>query len=267
MHFADYSVTPAKSEHAIQTATFVCELPAAVSSESVAKVANHYNQTARLREVFPRKTETATLSIKMGNKGVGVPAPGPPVGISFERFAPDGSLELSLSLQERLLSFHCNRYTRWSLVSEEAESILSEVVAFLLPAPGVSVFGLQYVDEFFVSGDYKKFEPSSLFNRAAEFLPPHLFGRSGVWHSNTGWYQSAPDPLIVANLNISLQRRREQLVAQIASAFRRRLLKPIANFDEFSAALKPAFDSLHDENKSMLRVLLTDDARSAIHLD
>lgn len=269
MHFEGCSVVPAKSEHAVQAAVFVCELPAAVSSEAIGRVIAYYDSSAGLKEIFPRKTEVRGMAIAVSPKSVGVRTDGEIAGVKFDRLMPDGNVELAISLQGNLLSFTCNIYSRWATVSEQALGLLKEFAAFLLPEPGVGVFGLQYVDEFFVTGDHMAFRPSMLFARDNEQIPRFLQEQAGSWHNHTGWFEDDVDGgfKTLNNVNINVALQPEKLVVQIIAAHRHIMPKPIDTAEGLALAIRPQFDLLHSGNKDLLRKLLRDEIRSAIHLE
>jgi uncharacterized protein (TIGR04255 family) len=139
----------------------------------------------------------------------------------------------------------------------------------VLPQPGISAIGLQYVDEFNVVGDPQSFKPSMLFANDGERLPRFVLNQTGAWHNHSGWYKDggSSNEKILNNVNISVQPRAEKLVVQVIGAHRIILDRAIATTDGVSEILKNHFETLHNENKNLLKELLSQDAQESIHLD
>lgn len=270
MHFSGCSVLPAKSEHAVQAVVFVCELAAAISPEAVLRVIEHYDKSSGLREAFPRKAELRGVAISItAGTGVGVQNRGDVVGVVFDRIAPDGNVEIAISIQGNTLSFTCNTYSRWSQVSQQAIKLLSEFACFVLPDPGVAVLGLQYVDEFYVTGKVQAFRPSMLFAPDGALIPPFFHEKEGPWHNHLGWFEPIGNEgaRMLNNVNISVVAQPERMVVQIVGAHRLIRAMPISSIDELAKTIEIEFDVLHRRNKDLLGELLVDKAKSSIHLD
>lgn len=269
MHFSGCSVLPAKSEHAVQAVVFVCELPAGVSPEAVGRLIHHYDATPGLRNAFPRKTEIRGMSIAVSPGSVDVQHGGDVTGVTLDRVAPNGAVETAVSLQGNVLSFTCNLYSRWSLVSGQAISLLTELASFVLPEPGIVVFGLQYIDEFYVTGDQNAFHPSMLFSTTGGRIPTFLNEQVGPWHNHSGWFEKddATGVRTLNNMNINVVSQPEKLLVQIVSAHRNIMPAPASSREELSNVIGAQFDSLHTQNKKLLGELLTATAQDAIHLE
>lgn len=268
MHINNCSIVPAKSEHAVQAAVFVCELPALLSSEAIGKIIAYYESSPELQKLFPKKSESRGVSISVGLKGVGVQNDENITGVNFERISPSGDVELALSFNTSIISYVCNSYTRWKTVSKDAISILEQFIKFVVPAPGISVIGLQYVDEFFISGEFNSFTPSMIFAEDCPLLPKNVLTQSGGWHSHSGWFEAGADgEKRLNNLNVNMVLQPERMVLQIVSAHRSILLQPIIELDGVSATLNEHFDKLHLSNKELFARLLNSQMKSEIHLE
>lgn len=261
-------VVPASSEHAVLTVVFVCELAANLSTETIAKAIHRYDSETWLSSLFPKKTESRPLSISVEPKHIGVQQEGNADGLILERVAPDGRTELALQLQGNKISFICNRYSRWESVSNEAIDVLTKVVDLILPQPGLSAFGLQYVDEFYVVGDYSLFKPTYLFSESSR-LPAYALSQSGAWHSHTGWFEEgdSENERILNNLNVGIQLQPERLVVQVVGAHRALLGGVIVEEVNIGEILRHHFDKLHEKNKDVLRELLNKSTLEMIHLN
>ena len=141
MHINNCSIVPAKSEHAVQAAVFVCELPALLSIEAIRKVISHYETSTELQKLFPKKAESRSVSISVGAGGIGVQNNENITGVNFERIDANSNVELALSFNGSAITYVCNSYTRWNIVFKDAISILEQFIKFVIPEPGISVIG------------------------------------------------------------------------------------------------------------------------------
>lgn len=271
MHIQNCSIVPINSEHAVKAVFFVCELGANLSAEKITEILAHYEQSSSLRNLFPKKTEGRATSFTITPEGVGVAPPNGEINsLVFERVGTDGSVEYSLSLQNNIVNFSTNKYSRWATVSSEAFAILSEIINLVLPAPGVSVFGLQYIDEFIVTGEIQSFTPSMLFDENSVILPKNLSTKKAPWHNHFGWFDddaSLSPNKVLHNLNINVIPQHEKLIVQILGAHRFILAAPIFNGEQIVADMANRFTTLHNQNKALLRGLLNAKAQNEIHLE
>jgi uncharacterized protein (TIGR04255 family) len=264
MQFSDCSVVPAKSEHAVQSASFICELAANVSAETIKKAIELYENSPELKAKFPRKTEHQGYLFDLS--GAGAHKDEGLAGVNFDRVGSDGTTELAIFIHSKLLTFTCNRYTRWEPISNEAIELFLKFIDLILPNPGVAVFGLQYVDEFFISGKRETFRPTMMFDSKCKLLAPQFMAQEDLWHNHSGWFENSDGVRTLNNLNISLLSQPENNVAQIVSAHRVFLPKPISDKGTFTKEAKDRFEYLHKKNKALLDVLLNDAAKKAIKL-
>lgn len=271
MHIQNCSIVPVNSEHAVKAVSFVCELGANLSAEKLQQIIAHYENSPGLRNIFPKKTEGRTASITISQEGVDVTNTSGQINqIILEGIGVDGNVDYYLVLQNNVINFSSNRYSRWATVSKEALAILNEFIGLVLPDPGISVFGLQYIDEFVVTGDIGSFRPSMLFDVNSKNLPSNIFDRTGPWHNHMGWFDEDATLLqdkILHNLNINIVPQHEKLVVQIIGAHRFILSIPISNEKDASADMGGKFLVLHDKNIVLLKGLLNENARKEIHLE
>lgn len=270
MHIQNCSIVPVNSEHAVKVVSFVCELGANFSVEKIRQIIAHYDSSSGLRKIFPNKTEGRATSISISPQGVDVKNDGEINQVILERSREDGSKEFVLTLQGNQINFSSFQYTRWSDISKEAYAILIEFINLVLPDPGVSVLGLQYLDEFIVSGDINSFRASMLFDANSKYLPTHFHDKMGPWHNHMGWFDEdvALQPnKILHNLNINAAQQQEKIVVQVLGAHRYILPAPIINRKEATEAMENKFNILHNKNKMLLAELLSEGAQKDIHLE
>lgn len=270
MHIENCSIVPINSEHAVKSVSFVCELGANLSSEKIKQIITHYDNSIELRKIFPKKTAAQGPSVFINESGINVKDSGEINQIILERFGSDGIPEFTLSLQGNIINFSSNKYSRWASISTEAFAILSQFVNLVLPDPGISVFGLQYLDEFIVTGDIDSFRASMLFDSNSKILPSSVFERIGPWHNHMGWFDDGKivqHDKLLHNLNVNVVPQHEKVIVQIIGAHRFILTNPISNNVNIDSAMASKFQILHDTNKVLLKKLLNKQALKEIHLE
>jgi uncharacterized protein (TIGR04255 family) len=270
MHIQNCSIVPVNSEHAVKVVSFVCELGANFSVEKLKEVISHYESSSSLQNIFPKKTEGQSTSITFSPTGVDVSNSQETNQLVLERVGADGNVEYSLSLQNNVINFSLNKYSRWASISSEALAVLNQFIGFILPDPGISVFGLQYVDEFIVTGEINSFVPSMLFDADNKILPKKLIEHKGPWHNHLGWFDDDEKLLpnkVLHNLNINIIPQHEKLLVQIIGAHRLILSSPISNENQIKADMANRFTALHNQNKALLKKLLNANALKEIHLE
>ena len=271
MHIQNCSIVPVNSEHAVKAVSFVCELGANLSTEKLQQIIAHYEGSSGLRNIFQKKTEGRSDSITVTSNGVDVKKNSGEIShVVFERIGTEDNVELALTVHANIINFSSNQYSRWANVSKEAFAILEEFVCFAMPDPGISVFGIQYVDEFIVTGDIASFRPSMLFDAKSKTISPNTFERIGPWHNHMGWFEddnALQQDKVLHNLNINVVPQHEKLVVQIIGAHRYILSNPVSNKSLASVAMSEKFVFLHRKNVSVLKELLNKNALTDIHLE
>lgn len=269
MHIQNCSIAPINSEHAVKSVSFICELGANLSSEKIQEVISHYDHSDGLRNLFHKKTEGRETSISLSPNGIDVSNKSGQINqVVLERIGERGEVEFALAIRNNVINFNSNLYSRWANVSNDAVALLNEFTGLVLPDPGISVFGLQYVDEFIVTGEINSFRPQMLFKLNNHILPSHIANMAGPWHNHTGWFDDATlaQDKILHNLNINVVPQHEKLVIQIIGAHRYILSAPSSSASDIRADMTNKFLILHEKNKDLLRGLLNETACAEIHL-
>ncbi|ADI28527.1 TIGR04255 family protein [Methylotenera versatilis] len=263
-------VIAARSTHAVQAASFVLELPAHISSDIAQAALNYYENSHSLKELFPIKTEAQGISINLDDQSVNVNQSTGLQGLTLQRVTDDGSLELSFAIQNNQMVYTCHKYTGWKEVFEKALSILSEFMEFVCPVPGVSVVGIQYVDEFFITGNKEGFRSDIIFSTDNTRLPVSLLSASGFWHNHSGWFSPTPDKTqgqVLNNLNVSVYPQQpDRHAVQIITAHRLMLALPISDKGRVLETLPTTFEMLHSTNKALFREVLNEETLRSINL-
>jgi|GEM_PF-6122906 len=67
----------------------------------------------------------------------------------------------------------CHTYTNWSEVWCKTQELLTPFVSILAKERGISVIGLQYVNQFRVTGARDQFRAIHLLREGSRFVPTH----------------------------------------------------------------------------------------------
>ncbi|MEQ1601027.1 MAG: TIGR04255 family protein [Methylophilaceae bacterium] len=259
-------IRPVKGVHAVQSVAFVLELSAPVLASQIKAAIASYESSDRLRTLFPSKQENRGTTIAINDGGVAVKQNQEIDSVTFQRLSLDGSLEVALTIQANNISYACNRYTRWKEVSQQALSLLREFVKYVFPELSVTVIGLQYIDEFLITGEVDSFFPSMIL-RENQRVPKALLMQKDGWHSHSGWFESSKDnDKMLTNLNFNMVPQSENSVFQIVTVHREIKHIPIKSFDALVVAVDSDFEKLHQRNISVLREVLNEDTQNLINL-
>lgn len=266
-------VIAARSTHAVQAASFVLELPAQISIDIAQNAIKHYENSPFLKELFPVKSENQAVSIDLTGEQGNVKHTSSIDGFTLQRVSPeDGSIEFSFVMQTNQVIFTCNKYSRWNDVSSQALTLFGEFLSFICPIPGIAVVGLQYVDEFFITGNKEEFKPSIIFSPNNSRLPSSLLNANGFWHNHSGWFGHGPlttttDDRVLNNLNISVYPQLpDRDAVQFITAHRLMLKTPISDKNKLVESLPVTFEMLHSANKDLFREILNQETLESIKL-
>jgi hypothetical protein len=132
---------------------------------------------------------------------------------------------------------------------------------------------LQYKDQFSATKPLDNHCLDKLFRTNSPYLPPHTFRNEELWHVNQGWYVPATEPISGKKLNVLNIATRESSnssVLVIDHLFRYEMddrdLPLFANRAD-GALIEVVMEHLHEQNKSLLRDLLSTQMAQRIRLD
>ena len=148
---------------------------------------------ARLRTVLPR-TETAQRLVEIGPSGVTVHAdgvtqdPNAPAMLTYQRYAPNGQLDLLLEVNGDAVTAVSHGYSRWSNTGGVVRRLLADVGAALRGANDVfiSQLELEYKDVFWWDGVWCDGALVELLEQDEWLVPAWVFGAGPIWHSDQG---------------------------------------------------------------------------------
>lgn len=260
-------VAPIAGRHAIKTVSFGLEWQQPLQEDLLVLLKALHG---RVRDRLPRVIQHQEIGFQI------VVSPSPPTpeappkpqlaGLTFDALQPNGEPEWSLAIQRNFLAVNCHVYSRWNEIWPKAKEFLSPFVPVLARECGISVIGLQYVDQFRVLDVAEEFRADDLFRADSPFLPKHVFELDDLWHSHHGYFQTMTEPSAHRQLNhvdIDVVNANEERLVQITTAHRALLDQAAVDGaalldDKKSGALHHYMIALHRLNKKLLRQLLAE---------
>lgn len=176
---------PVHDAHAIEQVTFSLQFSRHLEDSLLAKL--QIECGAALAVELPGKSEVRSIGVSIGPQGLVPMSPtSGPDGFVRLRMTPSGSVEKELRVERGGLTFRTTSYTRWAAIWSEAQQYFRAVVSSLPADVSLVAQSLQYVDRFDWSGQPNDCRPGDLIARNSEFVAPHVFRMSDLWHSHFG---------------------------------------------------------------------------------
>ena len=253
---------PFANQHAIQNALFVLEWKDRLTEKDIRDLKGRIQQRHSAFTVFkPQKVLMLNLTTGAAD-GAGPESSASESGFVFE--LPGGIMQparRTLNVMPEQCQITINDYSRWSKVKADVDEYVQSVMAVAgANSNSIQAIGLQYTDVWLWKADPADLNMSEVFNRDSQLLVQNVFNLKSYWHSHHGYFESMKDlalPLRLNNINVSRTQHGEldaiNVVTSHRLTFPRRYDKPA----EIIALISAVQDEFHQENKRMLRQLLT----------
>lgn len=268
------NITPLHDTHAIESVSFGVEWQFPLSPTVMATLETVYEATLKLQ--LPSKKPLQHLEMEFSADGGNLIKQNQlSGGWMFERFAPDGRIDCSMMLAPNALAVTLHSYSRWDDVYTAAAEMMRPLLPLIaVSSGGLTVFGLQYLDVFRITGEPADFRPEMLLRQDSEFLPPSVFKRNSLWHAHHGYFTDMSDKppwrkLTVINTDLIDENSDRQL--RILTMHRTMFSSPLLDVEQLEAhgtfSFRTAMHDMHNENKTVLRSLLNDPMLKRIRLE
>jgi uncharacterized protein (TIGR04255 family) len=185
---------PIHDAHAIEQMALIVQFVTPLDSDRLAlalRVADAF------KEELPGRADLQALTFG------GVTRVPPIMGRSLSRTRPDGVTESELRVELSGISFRTTTYTRWDAIWERAQRYFNELMPFYLAVSGLSGISLNFQDRFYWSGAPSEMRAKFLFRPNSEYVAPHIYEASDLWHSYTGSFTKI-DEFVKRLLNINI---------------------------------------------------------------
>ncbi len=181
---------------------------------------------------------------------------------SFNKGKPDKLLR-GINQENRFLySFHLFDYKNWQTFKDDFVKYI-DILGDHQPGAYVQAYGLTYLDEFTWDNDSNEkneFSAELVFNEKSDYLPKHFFEPKNVTYSMTSGSESSDKNNKYSN-RIDIVITDKLLAKSIAISHNQTIMLPsVVELKELinSAEFNRELNSIHDENKNVLKNLLTD---------
>ena len=169
--------------------------------------------------------------------------------------------------------FRTSRYRSWAEEKAEIGRIFAPLLEITSSIVGLSAIRLEYLDRFVFQGDAGDAKVGDLLLSESGLISPHVFGRTGPWHANTGYLVPAEGKALasVVQLNVECVNIRstpigsEQVAVNVMSAQEDRNPKFGVAEDAYDAHfVLERFEEMHTRLKDLLAHVITSDMQRRI---
>jgi uncharacterized protein (TIGR04255 family) len=260
------NIAPIAGRHAIKTVSFALEWQQPLQDDLLLLLKALHS---KVRDQLPRVVQRQEIAFQIVVSPASPVPEAPPeprlAGLSFEALQPNGEPEWSLAIERHFLAVNCHVYSRWQEIWPKAKDLLSPFVPVLARECGITVIGLQYIDQFRVVDMSEPFRVTDLFREDSPFLPRQVFTLDDLWHSHHGYFQTMTEPTAhrqLNHINIDVVSTSEERLIQMTTAHRTLLDQPATDGamlldDADGGVLHHHMVALHQVNKRHLCQLLT----------
>jgi uncharacterized protein (TIGR04255 family) len=270
------TVTPAGGRHAIKNVIFAVEWQAALDSSLIAEISQLHD---RFQDKLPRKADQRSVTINIA-AGANLPPATPAVptvplitGVVFDKVKPNGEPAWAINVNQNMLLALCGEYTRWIPIRDEVFTYFRHILPITLQQHPINAVGLQYTDEFSITGDYNNAPFDCVFNVNTQYVPRNATQLIDLWHSHHGYFERVTAPLAhrhLTNINVNVLGQPDRRLVQIVTSHKCQLDSPTADWagliEGDNSLLRIFYESMHTTNKSIITDLLNPQLRRRIGL-
>ncbi len=206
--------------------------------------------------------------------------------LRYERYFPNGELDLQLEVSSADLTVTSRSYSQWRKTSKVVHGLFSDAGTALREANDIPIaqLELEYRDVFWWDGAWQDGVLGELLQQHDRLSPKWVFEAGTVWHSDQGWVEPSgafaqetvvermflqglhgtvnnrPSPLLVAHTTLRQNAQNGQpLPLRIQDAF-----SNVASIDNTQDTAQSRFEGMHDRANNMLRAVLQPDVCNQI---
>lgn len=230
------------------------------------------------KDELPASTNLQPISLWMGAAPPGLRFP--VSGRALASVQRDGTIERELRVDLTSIAFRSMTYTRWDAVWKQVSRYFDVLMpAYLAAGVALSGISLNFVDKFVWSGELAEMRPKSLLRPRSQYVAPHVYEASDLWHCYTGAFTRI-DGFVKRLLNINIdcledtqtQTGATRRLVSITTVVTDMLNQPgyarhIATEQEATAFVQQQFQALHAFSKSELMAVIDDHMCKRIGLE
>ncbi len=194
-------------------------------------------------------------------------------GWAFTKKNTAGRPLREFALRGNAIAVVVHEYTRWQAIWPEVQRLFNRCSSLMAgTTKSVKSVALQYIDQFTWRVPNEPFPVKDVLRSGAECFAPGALDESGPWHNSFGYRRDLPGTgwagyrLDNVNLSVNTEGGFASLtIFTIYRYFARLEAKEPADF--VSNVLPELFAQAHDDNKKLLRDILTERVCSLINLN
>ena len=231
--------------------------------------------TEELSNALPNVADVlgGSLQINLANPGSPIPSQSQLVGFQMSAVQRNAQPARILLLTNNQLMVRILDYESWAETSQAVFEFLAPVVSALpLSENPVTSYGKRVIDRYTFNGRAEDAKADLLFVHRNPYVTPHTFDSGPNWHCNTGWFDHISGGRVLHNLNVSSNQvdlssivtidHNATLQLRHRGLSRQELYQP----SDGSSGLVEVLNSLHEQNKEILRAMLTSEMLTKIGL-
>jgi len=267
------SLRPIGEKNAIEEVVFTLHIADGFQVENPEKYIKDPSET--LINDFPKYDSVTRHGFRFSNHS-SEKMPSKVIGLTFEKYKPDGRLEQRLRGENveasdgdtSWLAVNILDYDRWAIESKKAYGWLNEILKEQgdIPIAGIT---LQYIDTMYWESN-TSFSFKDIFKPESIYLPDKINENAKKWTSRISYEEQYLDSTDTVNSEVSVS-----VGLDMNNGYKRiRIQNPLTiSYDEcvtlneiISAKIKADFQYLHDENKKITKNLIADNVCKLIGL-
>jgi uncharacterized protein (TIGR04255 family) len=261
------SFRPAGSDHAVVSNVFTLTLDTPLAEGAIQQLKT---RPAPWSEMLPAARDAAGLEVAVQD---GMPQLRRRAAIEHSFLKPDGTATWLLRVGGQEITVECNLYTRWDRVWDQAKGLLQQAMTFsgTHSPSSVASFAMTVLDRF--QTDDLNDNTKELF-KVSNLIGSRLFDTNNLWHQHAGWLEADAAGELLTNVNIDVLPVDvgDRAKGKIVNFLHLQRLTPPApillttNADDNGQLLEGIAARMHQRNKDILEVMLSDQAQKAIKL-
>ena len=260
-----------KETHAIEVANFIVALGHKID---IGDINRFKDQREHLASLFPSILTPDVYELKLGDPlSRTVRQDGSALHRELSYFGHDGSLEWAASFGDNRIITSCRNYTRWDEVWPLAKERIDALLKCVDPYKPVQSVDFSVTDTFRAKKNDAALAPRTIFKKN-DFIANHIVCMSDPrWDFNQGWFTKSEDTdQILVRVEGRSGIQNDLVVASISNLHSRRFGTDVkvdgllCAKDQVDARVSTIFEEFHDNNKSLLRKLLSDDLLTRMKL-
>ena len=272
------ALRPFGGEHAIQTAAVAFTWSTEMPLSDLRSLRSRAATAVEIKQAFPTIEDRHVVKFALNNVGSSdarANAPSVQTGPFVLNSLPatnDVAPARSIAVDMRQVVISIADYDRWSKLLEDLQLYLPTLFSSFSARNSISTIGLQYVDAFEWQADRSELDLKAIFKETSPYIVGNAFRTGENWHSHHGLFTTINQPITyrrLDNINISREDQDARHVLQIVTSHQAQLATtPLWRWAESKLpVVLEVLGQLHEQNKQLLRELLTPKVQIMIKLD